>query len=310
METERSAAYTPQRLTTGPEHALTSSIPPMTDPADHAAIGPRSVGSETAHHAAKQLERLIAIMTRLRDPQTGCAWDRVQTHETIAPFAIEEAYEVMDAIARKDWVSLPDELGDLLLQVVYQARIAEEAGRFDFGEVARLICDKMIRRHPHVFGDAQRDADQWERSKQAERAAKAEHGILAGIAPALPALIRAEKLGKRAARVGFDWDTPEQVLAKIAEELDEVRAELPGGDKTRLEDEVGDVLFTVASLARKLGLDPEACLRHGNAKFTRRIETMEAVLAETGSTLADLDLAAQEALWRDVKIRLAALQTA
>ncbi len=133
METERSAAYTPQRLTTGPEHALTSSIPPMTDPADHAAIGPRSVGSETAHHAAKQLERLIAIMTRLRDPQTGCAWDRVQTHETIAPFAIEEAYEVMDAIARKDWVSLPDELGDLLLQVVYQARIAEEAGRFDFG---------------------------------------------------------------------------------------------------------------------------------------------------------------------------------
>ncbi len=168
----------------------------------------------------------------------------------------------------------------------------------------------MIRRHPHVFGDAQRDADLWERSKQAERAAKAEHGILAGIAPALPALIRAEKLGKRAARVGFDWDTPEQVLAKIAEELDEVRDELPGGDKTRLEDEVGDVLFTVASLARKLGLDPEACLRHGNAKFTRRIETMEAVLAETGSTLADLDLAAQEALWRDVKIRLAALHTA
>lgn len=262
------------------------------------------------HDAAAALDRLIAIMERLRDPQTGCAWDRVQTHETIAPFAIEEAYEVMDTIARQDWEALPDELGDLLLQVVYQARIAQEAGRFDFADVARMIGDKMIRRHPHVFGDHALDPDLWERNKQAERDAKAEYGILAGIAPALPALIRAEKLGKRAARVGFDWETPEQVLEKIDEELNEVRAELPGGDKARLEDEIGDVLFTVASLARKLGLDPEACLRHGNAKFTRRMETMEAVLAETGSTLAELDLASQEALWRDVKIRLAALTAA
>lgn len=260
-------------------------------------------------NAAEEIDRLIAIMTRLRDPQTGCAWDRVQTHETIAPFAIEEAYEVMDAIARQDWQALPDELGDLLLQVVYQARIAEEAGRFDFAEVARQIGDKMVRRHPHVFAEAELDADLWERNKQAERAAKSEYGLLAGIAPALPALIRAEKLGKRAARVGFDWDTAEQVLEKISEELDEVRAELPLGDKTRLEDEIGDVLFTVASLARKLGLDPEACLRQGNAKFTRRIETMESVLAETGSTLADLDLTAQEALWREVKIRLATAQS-
>ncbi len=272
------------------------------------ASQPSSGTSE--HDAAAALDRLIAIMERLRDPQTGCAWDRVQTHETIAPFAIEEAYEVMDTIARQDWKALPDELGDLLLQVVYQARIAQEAGRFDFADVARMIGDKMIRRHPHVFGDQALDPDLWERNKQAERDAKAEYGILAGIAPALPALIRAEKLGKRAARVGFDWETPEQVFEKIDEELNEVRAELPGGDKARLEDEIGDVLFTVASLARKLGLDPEACLRHGNAKFTRRVETMEAVLAETGSTLAELDLASQEALWRDVKIRLAALTAA
>ncbi|MFC0502424.1 nucleoside triphosphate pyrophosphohydrolase [Asaia krungthepensis] len=257
--------------------------------------------------SAAQLERLIGIMIRLRDPETGCAWDRVQTHETIAPFAIEEAYEVMDSIAREDWESLPDELGDLLLQVVYQARIAEESGRFSFADVARMIGDKMVRRHPHVFAGETLDADLWERNKQAERNARSEHGILAGIAPALPALIRAEKLGKRAARVGFDWDTPEEVLEKINEELGEVRAELPGGDKARLEDEIGDVLFTVACLARKLGLDPEACLRQGNAKFTRRIETMEAVLAESGNTLSDLDLAAQEALWREVKIRLAAL---
>ncbi|WP_277302602.1 nucleoside triphosphate pyrophosphohydrolase [Asaia bogorensis] len=255
--------------------------------------------------ATAELDRLITIMERLRDPRTGCPWDRVQTHETIAPFAIEEAYEVMDTIAREDWEALPDELGDLLLQVVYQARIAQEAGRFDFADVARLISDKMVRRHPHVFAEQTLDPDLWERNKQAERAAKAEYGLLAGIAPALPALIRAEKLGKRAARVGFDWDTPEQVLIKIEEELDEVRAELAGGDKARLKDEVGDVLFTVASLARKLGLDPEACLRHGNDKFTRRIETMESVLAETGSTLADLDLPAQEALWQEVKIRLA-----
>ncbi len=138
-------------------------------------------------NAAEEIDRLIAIMTRLRDPQTGCAWDRVQTHETIAPFAIEEAYEVMDAIARQDWQALPDELGDLLLQVVYQARIAEEAGRFDFAEVARQIGDKMVRRHPHVFAEAELDADLWERNKQAERAAKSEYGLLAGIAPALPA---------------------------------------------------------------------------------------------------------------------------
>lgn len=257
-------------------------------------------------NAAEELDRLLSIMIRLRDPQTGCPWDRVQTHETIAPFAIEEAYEVMDAIAREDWQALPDELGDLLLQVIYQARIAEEAGRFNFADVARQISDKMIRRHPHVFADQELDSDLWERNKQAERAAKSEYGVLAGVAPALPALIRAEKLGKRAARVGFDWDTPEQVLEKINEELAEVRAELPLGDKSRLEDEVGDVLFTVASLARKLGLDPEACLRQGNAKFTRRIEAMEAILAESGSTLSDLDLAAQEDLWREVKIRLAA----
>ncbi|WP_264884130.1 nucleoside triphosphate pyrophosphohydrolase [Swaminathania salitolerans] len=254
--------------------------------------------------AAQEIDRLVSIMARLRDPEKGCPWDRVQTHETIAPFAIEEAYEILDCVTREDWDGLPDELGDLLLQVVYQARIAEEAGRFDLAEIARRIGDKMIRRHPHVFAGASADPDRWEQDKQTERAVRAEYGILAGIAPALPALLRAEKLGKRAARVGFDWDTPEQVLGKIQEELDEVRAELAGGDRKRLEDEVGDVLFTVASLARKLGLDPEACLRHGNAKFTRRVEAMEAMVAERGHSLDALDLAAQEALWRQAKIRL------
>lgn len=255
--------------------------------------------------AAFELDRLLAIMTRLRDPDTGCPWDRVQTHQTIAPFAIEEAYEVMDTIARKDWASLPDELGDLLLQIVYQARIAEEAGLFDFATVARVIANKMVRRHPHVFGSERLDPDLWEKSKATERAGKSEYGLLAGIPPALPALIRAEKLGKRAARVGFDWAEPKDVIVKIEEELAEVRAELSGDDKSRLQDEIGDVLFTVASLARKLGLDPEACLRHGNDKFTKRIETMESVLAETGSSLAELDLPQQEALWAEVKIRLA-----
>ncbi|WP_367160479.1 nucleoside triphosphate pyrophosphohydrolase [Kozakia baliensis] len=258
--------------------------------------------------AASELDRLLSIMVRLRDPETGCPWDKVQTHATIAPFAIEEAYEVMDAIARNDDQALPDELGDLLLQVVYQARIGEEAGRFDFATIAKTIADKMVRRHPHVFGDAALDPDLWERNKAAERASKSEYGALAGIAPALPALIRAEKIGKRASRVGFDWGTPEEVIDKIGEELEEVRAELPEASRDRLEDEIGDVLFTVANLARKLGLDPEACLRRGNDKFTRRFQAMEHRLARTGQSLADQKLETMEALWQQVKRELATEQ--
>lgn len=251
--------------------------------------------------AASELDRLLSIMIRLRDPDTGCPWDKVQTHATIAPFAIEEAYEVMDTIHRKDWDALPDELGDLLLQVVYQARIAEEAGRFDFGTVAKSIADKMVRRHPHVFGDESLDPDLWERNKAAERATRSEYGTLAGIATSLPALLRADKIGRRAARVGFDWGTPGEVIDKIAEELEEVRAELAEASRDRLEDEVGDVLFTVACLARKLGLDPEACLRRGNDKFTRRFEAMEAHLARRGEAPADQTLETFEALWQQVK---------
>ncbi|AOX20373.1 nucleoside triphosphate pyrophosphohydrolase [Kozakia baliensis] len=258
--------------------------------------------------AASELDRLLSIMVRLRDPETGCPWDKVQTHATIAPFAIEEACEVMDAIARNDDQALPDELGDLLLQVVYQARIGEEEGRFDFATIAKTIADKMVRRHPHVFGDATLDPDLWERNKAAERASKSEDGALAGIAPALPALIRAEKIGKRASRVGFDWGTPEEVIDKIGEELEEVRAELPEASRDRLEDEIGDVLFTVANLARKLGLDPEACLRRGNDKFTRRFQAMEHNLARTGQSLADQKLETMEALWQQVKRELAAEQ--
>ncbi|CAI9121661.1 nucleoside triphosphate pyrophosphohydrolase [Brytella acorum] len=257
----------------------------------------------TDRTAAAELDRLLAIMARLRDPETGCPWDRVQTHASIAPYAIEEAYEVMDTIAREDWRSLPDELGDLLLQVVYQARIAQEAGRFDFATVARMIGDKMIRRHPHVFGDATLDSDLWERNKEAERASRKEHGALAGIPDHLPALMKAGKYSARAARVGFDWGTAEEALDKIGEEIEEVRAELAGGDLDRLEDEIGDVLFTTANLARKLKLDPEACLRRANAKFARRFNDMEDILAESGSVIAEQDLATLETLWQDVKRR-------
>jgi len=253
--------------------------------------------------AATEIERLLGIMAALRDPQTGCPWDQVQTPATIAPYAVEEAYEVMDAITREDWGALPDELGDLLLQVVYQARLGEESGRFDFAQVTRLIADKMVRRHPHVFGQAALEPGMWERNKAAERAAKAEHGALAGIAGHLPALLHAAKLGNRAARVGFDWGTPAEVIDKVGEELDEVRAELADADRDRLEDEIGDVLFTVASVARKLDLDPEACLRRANAKFTRRFNDMERALAETGDALQDQDLATLEALWQQVKQR-------
>jgi ATP diphosphatase len=245
-------------------------------------------------------------MAALRDPASGCPWDNEQTFATIAPYTIEEAYEVADAIARADMASLPDELGDLLFQVVYHARMAEEAGRFDFAQVARTIADKMIRRHPHVFGDAaaRNAAEQtvvWETHKTAERAARAETGTLAGVPAGLPALTRAAKLTARAGRVGFDWPDAQAVLRKLDEEIAEVRAELPDTNPERLADEVGDLLFVLANLARKLDLDPETCLRQANQKFARRFNAMEQDVVSTGKVLSDLSLENMEAIWQKIK---------
>jgi len=258
--------------------------------------------------AEAQLRRLLNIMEALRHPQTGCPWDREQDFASIAPYTIEEAYEVADAIAARDFAALPDELGDLLLQVVYHARMAEEEGRFAFADVARAIADKMVRRHPHVFGeDAARDAGMqvaaWEEQKRAERAARAETGTLAGIPIALPALTRARKLTARAGRVGFDWSNAEEVIVKLEEEIAELRAELPGADRARLADEFGDILFVAANLARKLDLDPEACLRQANEKFSRRFGSVEKDLADLGKTPAESTLEEMEMLWQTAKRR-------
>jgi len=243
-----------------------------------------------------QIARLMEIMARLRE---GCPWDRAQSFDSIAPYTIEEAYEVADAIARRDFTALPDELGDLLFQVVYHARLAEEAGFFDFADVARAISDKMVRRHPHVFGDATvEEPDFWEAGKARERGAA---GVLAGVPDNLPALTRAEKLGKRAARVGFDWPDVETVLAKLDEEVAELRAEFDGADPDRLEDELGDMFFVLANLARKLKLDPEACLARANAKFSARFNAVERLLADEGLAPADAGLQRMEAAWRVVK---------
>ena len=256
--------------------------------------------------AEAELRRLLDIMAALRDPATGCPWDKTQSFDSIAPYTIEEAYEVADAIAQRVFTALPDELGDLLFQVVYHARMAEEAGYFAFADVAKCISDKMIRRHPHVFGDAAaRDAAAqtaaWEQQKSAERAARAQSDALAGVPVGLPALTRAVKLTNRAARVGFDWSDAEQVLAKLDEEVHELRAELPAADPARLTDEVGDILFVLANLARKLGLDPETCLRHANDKFARRFNAMERDFAGQAQTLSELSLDQMEAGWQRVK---------
>jgi ATP diphosphatase len=256
--------------------------------------------------AAAALRRLLDIMENLRDPVAGCPWDAGQTFASIAPYTIEEAYEVADAIARGDSAALRDELGDLLFQVVYHARMAEESGDFDFADVARGIADKMMRRHPHVFGDAAaRDAASqtaaWEAQKHAERAARAERGTLSGIAVGLPALTRAAKLTARAGRVGFDWPDPPAVLEKLEEEIAELRAELAAADADRLADEVGDMLFVMANLARKLDLDPEDCLRRANAKFARRFGFIEDALASAGKVPADATLEEMESLWTAAK---------
>jgi ATP diphosphatase len=265
----------------------------------------------------RNIDRLLSVMARLRDPERGCPWDVQQSFATIAPYTIEEAYEVAEAIARDDLDGLRDELGDLLLQVVFHARMAEEARAFDFEAVAGAIADKMVRRHPHVFGtDEVRDAEvqrvAWEAHKAAERAAKAEaqgaasHSALDGVALALPALLRALKLQRRAARVGFDWPAAAPILDKIEEEIRELRVEMTatdgGGPQAgRLEDELGDLLFAVVNLARRLELDPEAALRGANAKFERRFHRIEALLAERGKTLAQSSLAEMDALWDRAK---------
>lgn len=258
------------------------------------------------HAAEAELRRLLDIMAALRDPRHGCPWDQQQSFATIAPYTIEEAYEVADAIARQDLAALPDELGDLLFQVVYHARMAEEVGQFAFADVARLIADKMLRRHPHVFGDAAaRDAaaqtTAWEEQKQAERAARAETSTLAGVPVGLPALTRAAKLTSRAAQVGFDWPNPAAVLEKLDEEVAELRAELPAADPVRLADEVGDLLFVLANLARKLNLDPETCLHQANAKFQRRFMNMEQSIISKQLTLEKSSLTEMEAAWQEVK---------
>ena len=250
--------------------------------------------------AEAELRRLLDVMARLRAPD-GCPWDQVQDFDSIAPYTIEEAYEVADAIARRDWDALPDELGDLLFQVVYHSQMAEEDGRFAFADVARTITDKMVRRHPNVFAGS--EAIGWEAHKTAERAARGSGGTLAGVPVGMPALTRAAKLTSRAARAGFDWPDAGGVLDKLAEETAELRAELDAADPVRLADEVGDMLFVLANLARKLGLNPETCLHDANAKFTRRFEGVEALLAAEGRTPVEAGLNAMEAAWQDVKRR-------
>ena len=250
--------------------------------------------------AETELRRLLDVMAKLRAPD-GCPWDREQTFATIAPYTIEEAYEVADAIAREDWAHLPDELGDLLFQVVYYAQMADEAGRFDFAAIACGIADKMVRRHPHLFAGETATPGFWEAQKSAERAARQDTGVLAGVPINLPALIRASKLTARAARVGFDWPDAEAVLGKLAEETAELRAELSGADPVRLANEVGDMLFVLANLARKLGLDAETCLAQANAKFTRRFEGVEANLAAAGLAPSDVGLVGMETAWQQVK---------
>lgn len=252
--------------------------------------------------------RLLAIMARLRDPEDGCPWDQAQTFATIAPYTVEEAYEVADAIERNDLTDLKDELGDLLLQVVFHARMAEEQGAFDFDDVARAINDKMVRRHPHVFADRTYASltDQkvaWESLKAAERAAKTTGpgSLLDDVPVGLPGLSRAVKLSKRAATVGFVWPTVQDVVAKLHEEVGELLVEVEAGDMAKAREELGDVLFVAANLARTLDIDPEDAVRYTNAKFVRRFQYVEARLAERGKTPDQSNLAEMDALWDEAK---------
>jgi len=263
--------------------------------------------------AAEALERLLGVMAKLRSPDGGCPWDREQTFATIAPYTIEEAYEVADAIAGGDVAAIREEVGDLLFQIVFYAQMAREAGQFDFADVALGIAEKMERRHPHVFGhDAEKPASAdaqvsaWEAVKDAERQDKGlpetPASVLDGVARALPALTRAEKLTKRAARHRFDWADADQVLDKIEEEIRELRAEMKAGNaKERVGDELGDLLLAVANLGRKLEIDPEAALRASNDKFTRRFQRVEALLRLRGKTPGESTLEEMDALWNQAK---------
>ena len=265
-------------------------------------LPPKHPPSDPAH----PLFTLIEIMARLRDPVGGCPWDIEQTFASIAPYTVEEAYEVADAIERNDLSDLKEELGDLLLQVVFHSRMAQELGAFDLSDVAAAINDKMIRRHPHVFGDHAYDdvEDQkagWETPKAQERQAKAKGGVLDDVPAGLPALTRAVKLTKRAARVGFDWPSTDEVLDKLAEEIEELKVEIAAGDKAKAREELGDLLFVCANLARKLDVEPEDALRATNAKFARRFAFIEAALAKGGRTPEQSDLAEMDGLWNAAK---------
>jgi ATP diphosphatase len=254
----------------------------------------------------RPLDRLLGIMARLRAPDGGCPWDIEQTFSTIAPYTIEEAYEVADAIQRGDMDDLKGELGDLLFQVVFHARMAEEAGLFAFDDVVGAIADKLERRHPHVFGDAaaRSTAEQniaWEAVKAEERKGRDRPGVLDDVPVGLPALTRAAKLTKRAARVGFDWPSTDEVFDKLHEEVAELRVEIASGDHDKARGELGDLLFVIANLARKLDVEPEDALREANAKFVRRFAFIEAELARDGRTPDQSDLAEMDALWNAAK---------
>ena len=255
-------------------------------------------------------KKLVDLMSRLRDPETGCAWDLEQTFKTIAPYTIEEAYEVLDAIEAGDMEDLRDELGDLLLQVVFHSQMADEAGLFNIDDVTNGITEKMVRRHPHVFGDAQArrakmQRGAWEAQKADERAAKTANNYtvsaLDGVATALPALLRSSKLQKRAARTGFDWTDPQDIFDKLHEETNEVRDAIQNGTQADIEEEIGDLLFVAANLARRLDVDPEEALRRANQKFMRRFTAMEEIARDKKVAFDKLDLDEQEALWQAVK---------
>jgi nucleoside triphosphate diphosphatase len=253
------------------------------------------------------IQRLLAVMAKLRHPSEGCPWDREQNFSTIAPYTIEEAYEVADAIQQNDLPALKEELGDLLFQVVFHSRLAEEGGHFDFNAVADALSDKMIRRHPHVFGAADiRSADaqteEWEVQKAHERKTKnADAGALSGVPVGFPALMRAQKLQKRASRVGFDWADALLAFEKVAEEVEELGAELRAGKTAAIEEELGDLLFAMVNVGRLAGVEAETALRNANAKFERRFRRIEVLLAEQGKTPTQSDLAEMDALWDRAK---------
>jgi MazG family protein len=256
--------------------------------------------------ARSEIDALLALMRTLRDPEHGCPWDRVQSFASIARYTIEEAYELSDAIEREDMARLRDELGDLLFQVIFHARIAEERALFDFAAVARGLHEKLVRRHPHVFAEPRELASgelqsSWEAYKAQERQASGRHGTLADVPRALPALARAFKVGQRAGRVGFDWQRADQVSAKVREELQELEAEIEGGAQERIAEEFGDLLFALANWARHLQIEPESALRQSTHKFERRFEQMEALAAARGLVLAQLSALQWDELWNEVK---------